>query len=184
MQVSSTGISGLFVVAVNVHKDQRGFFAENWRDEWGKELGLRNRFVQDNQARSEQKGVLRGLHFQAPPHAQAKLIWVTRGAIYDVAVDVRVGSPTYGKWYGHVLTEENMSRLFVPEGFAHGYMTLEAGTEVNYKVTAYYSPEHEGGLFWNDPALAIPWPGLSPLLSGKDAKLPLFADFASPFAYT
>ena len=183
MQVSQTGIPDLFVVALNAHKDHRGLFAETWRDEWGGVIGLKKRFVQDNHARAEQKGVMRGLHFQTPPHAQAKLIWVTRGAVYDAVVDLRAGSSTYGKWYGLVLTEENMLRLFVPEGFAHGYMTLEPGTEVQYKVNAYYAPEHEDGLLWNDPALAIPWPGITPVLSKKDAEQPLLSELTSPFIY-
>ena len=183
MQVSPTSIPDLYVVKVNAHKDPRGFFVETWRADWGAELLLDEPFVQDNHARSEVMGVLRGLHFQKPPCAQTKLVWATRGAVYDVAVDLRVGSPAYGKWYGLVLSEENMLRLFVPKGFAHGYITLEPGTEVQYKVNAYYSPEDDGGIRWNDPALDIPWPDMSPILSEKDTRHPLLAEFTSPFVY-
>lgn len=184
MRVTPTELPGLCIVSLDVHKDHRGFFAETWRDEWSGLLKLDAPFVQDNHVRSERKGVLRGLHFQNPPHAQAKLIWASRGAVYDAVVDVRAGSPTYGKSYGLVLSEENMQRLFVPKGFAHGYMTLEPGTEVHYKVNAYYKPDHEGGIRWDDPALAIPWPGIRPVLSEKDTLLPELARLRSPFVYS
>ena len=156
---------------------------ETWREEWGAELGLSGPCIQDNHARSEQAGVLRGLHFQAPPQAQSKLVWASRGAIYDVAVDIRRGSPTFGKWQGIILSEENKLRFFVPRGFAHGYLTLEPGTEVHYKVDAYYSPEHEGGIRYNDPGLGIPWPLEGVILSEKDNILPLLGSFDSPFVY-
>ena len=184
MRVSKTDIPDLLIVSLDVHKDHRGFFAETWRDTWGELIRLDAPFVQDNHARSEQRGVLRGLHFQKPPHAQAKLIWVGRGAVYDAVVDLRLHSPAYGKWYGLVLSEENMLRLFVPKGFAHGYMTLEPGTEVHYKVNAFYKPDHDAGIRWDDPALAIPWPGIVPVLSDKDKRLPALADLESPFVYS
>jgi dTDP-4-dehydrorhamnose 3,5-epimerase len=126
---------------------------------------------------------LRGLHFQAPPAAQAKLVWATSGAIFDVAVDIRKGSPTYGQWHGLVLSRSNRLRFFVPEGFAHGYMTLEPDTEVQYKVNAYYSPEHEGGLRFDDPALAVAWPGLKSVMADRDRAYPLMEAFQSPFEY-
>jgi dTDP-4-dehydrorhamnose 3,5-epimerase len=126
--------------------------------------------------------VLRGLHFQAPPREQGKLIWASRGAIYDVAVDLRQGSPSFGKWHALVLSDENCLRFFVPRGFAHGYMTLEAGTEVQYKVDAYYAPEAEGGLRWDDPSLGVSWPAIPPLVSERDAALPLLEGFHTPFA--
>ena len=181
MRVSPTDLPGLLIVSLDVHKDHRGFFAETWRDKWAELIQQGAPFVQDNHVRSEERGVLRGLHFQKPPHAQAKLIWVSRGAVYDAVVDLRLGSPTYGKWYGLVLSEENMLRLFVPRGFAHGYMTLEPGTEVQYKVNAYYKPDHDAGIRFDDPALEIPWPDLRPVLSEKDKLLPLLADLESPF---
>ena len=183
MRVTQTEIPDLYILEPLVHRDHRGFFVETWRDAWGESIGLKHPFIQDNHACSVHKGVVRGLHFQAPPHAQAKLIWVSRGAVYDVAVDIRKGSPTYGRWKGLVLSAENALRFFVPHGFAHGYMTLEPGTEVNYKVDAYYAAAAEGGLFWNDPALGIDWPDVPPILSEKDEVLPLLKALESPFIY-
>jgi dTDP-4-dehydrorhamnose 3,5-epimerase len=156
---------------------------ETWRAEWEKKLKSARTFVQDNLSRSEDRGVLRGLHFQRPPTAQAKLVWVGRGAVYDTAVDLRLGSPTYGQWHGLVLSEENMLRFYIPEGFAHGYMTLEAGTEFYYKVSDYYSPEHEGGIRFDDPALGIPWPKITPIIAERDKNFPLISTFISPFQY-
>ena len=154
---------------------------ETWRDTWGESIGLEQPFIQDNHARSEEKGVVRGLHFQNPPYAQSKLIWATHGAIFDVAVDLRRRSPTFGKWHSVVLSAENALRFYVPRGFAHGYMTLEEGTEVQYKVDAYYNPSEESGIRWNDPELAIPWPPLAPILSPKDAALPGIKELQTPF---
>ena len=183
MRVYPTSIPDLVTLEMPVYRDSRGFFAETWRGEWGTKLNLEQNFVQDNHARSEEKGVLRGLHFQKPPHSQAKLVWVTRGAAFDVAVDLRVGSPAYGQWYGLVLSAENMLRLFIPKGFAHGYMCLEPGTEFQYKVDAYYNTDSEGGIRYDDPALGIAWPGNAPILSEKDKTLPLMSAFESPFTY-
>lgn len=183
MRIYPTPIPDLVTAEMPVHGDSRGFFAETWRNEWSARLKLQESFVQDNHARSEVKGVLRGLHFQKPPHAQAKLVWVTRGAVFDVAVDLRVGSPTFGRWHGVVLSADNMLRLFIPRGFAHGYMCLEPGTDFQYKVDAYYNAEAEGGVRYDDPALGIGWPGEPPVLSEKDKGLPLMAALASPFMY-
>lgn len=183
MKIETTPIPDLVVVHLDVHKDARGFFLESWREEWGARLGLDGPLIQDNHARSEKKGVLRGLHLQFPPYAQSKLLWASRGAIYDVGVDLRTGSPTYGKWHGLVLSEENKLRFFVPKGFAHGYITLEPGTEVNYKVDAYYRPDHEGGIRFDDPDLSIPWPDIQPVLSDKDRELPFMKAFKSPYEY-
>lgn len=183
MRIMPTQIPHLLIAEPKAHADERGFFLESWREEWGAKFGLSSPFIQDNHARSEQPGVLRGLHFQRPPKAQAKLVWVSRGAVYDVAVDIRKGSPTFGAWHGLVLSAENRLRFFVPEGFAHGYMTLEPGTEVHYKVNAYYSLEHEGGILFDDPALGIGWPDIAPQLSAKDRSLPLIKNLDSPFTY-
>ncbi|MDL2216233.1 dTDP-4-dehydrorhamnose 3,5-epimerase [Desulfovibrio sp. OttesenSCG-928-M14] len=183
MRITSSNIPGLLIAEPILHGDERGFFLESWRDEWSDLFGLSSPFVQDNHARSEQPGILRGLHYQVGDAAQAKLVWVTRGAVYDVAVDLRKGSPTYGAWHALVLSEENRLRFFMPEGFAHGYMSLEPGTEFHYKVNSYYSPEHEGGLRFDDPSLGIPWPGVDLVLSPKDQQLPLMKDFDSPFTY-
>ncbi|HET7198931.1 MAG TPA: dTDP-4-dehydrorhamnose 3,5-epimerase, partial [Burkholderiales bacterium] len=142
-------------------------------------------FVQDNHVYSREAGVLRGLHFQAPPHAQAKLVRCVRGRVWDAAVDVRRGSPSYGRSVFAELSAENGLQLFVPVGFAHGYVTLEAETEVEYKASDFYAPESEGGVAWNDPDLALPWPlgGREPILAAKDRALPRLADLESPFAY-
>ena len=182
MKIESTPLQGLLSFTPKRHQDARGFFMETWRDEWLHLLDTKHPFVQENHARSEEVGVLRGLHFQAPPFAQGKLIWVTHGSILDVALDIRKSSKTYGQWYSVQLSAKNATRLFLPRGFAHGYITLEKGCEVQYKVDAYYSPEHEGGILWNDPTLDIRWDNLSPILSPKDTELSAFEYFDSPFA--
>ena len=183
MQILETEIPGLKVMQVQVHRDHRGFFAETWREEWLKALGAKHPFIQDNHACSVQAGVLRGLHFQKPPHAQGKLVWVTKGSVYDVALDVRQGSPTYGLWHGLVLSAENALRFYVPRGFAHGYMTLEPDTEFQYKVDNYYNQASEGGVLWNDPDLGIPWPGLEPVMTDKDKVQPCLHELATPFKF-
>ena len=165
--------------------DDRGWFVETYQRERYTALGIDVEFVQDNHAMSKPAGVLRGLHFQRPPHAQAKLVRCVRGAIWDVGVDVRAGSPTYGRWLAAELTAENGFQLFVPAGYAHGYVTLRPDTEVEYKVSGRYAPDCEGGVLWNDPDLALPWPipAGGPILSGKDQLLGSLKDFQSPFAY-
>ncbi|MDR1359871.1 MAG: dTDP-4-dehydrorhamnose 3,5-epimerase [Deltaproteobacteria bacterium] len=183
MRAIKTPIPDLLILEPVRHQDGRGFFMEIWRAEWQKHFGFSRPFIQDNHARSDQRGVLRGLHFQAPPQAQAKIVWASRGAIYDVAVDLRRGSPSFGKWHALVLSSENSLRFFLPSGFAHGYMALEAGTDVQYKVDAYYSPEAEKGLRWDDPLLGISWPAIPPLVSERDAALPGWKDFSSPFTH-
>lgn len=183
MQITPTDIPDLLILAPRVFQDPRGFFLESYNRERFREAGIDCEFVQDNHAFSKDKGVLRGLHFQAPPHAQAKLVWVTRGAVYDVVVDLRKGSPTFGRWHGFLLTAENFRRLFIPKGFAHGYVTIEPNTEFMYKVDACYNPQSEGGILWNDPDLAIEWPLAEVILSDKDKRLPAWREFASPFNY-
>jgi dTDP-4-dehydrorhamnose 3,5-epimerase len=165
--------------------DDRGWFAETYNQARYATLGITVDFIQDNHAKSVSAGVLRGLHFQRPPHAQAKLVRCVRGAIWDVAVDVRAGSPTYGKWQATELNPENGFQLFVPAGYAHGYVTLEPDTEVEYKVSGLYAPSCEGGISWDDPDLALPWPlpAGGPILSDKDRVLPRLRDFESPFEY-
>jgi dTDP-4-dehydrorhamnose 3,5-epimerase len=183
MRLIKTPIPDLVVLEPVRHQDARGFFMEIWREEWQKRFGFPRPFLQDNHSHSDQRGVLRGLHFQAPPRNQGKLVWASRGAIYDVAVDLRRGSPAFGKWHALVLSSENSLRFFVPRGFAHGYITLEADTDVQYKVDAYYAPETERGLRWDDSVLGISWPAIPPLVSEKDAALPGWEEFSSPFAY-
>jgi dTDP-4-dehydrorhamnose 3,5-epimerase len=165
--------------------DDRGWFAETYNATRLSALGIDDVFVQDNHAKSGPVGVLRGLHFQRPPFAQAKLVRCVRGRIWDVAVDVRAGSPTYGRWAGAELSADNGLQLYVPVGFAHGYVTLEADSEVEYKVSARYAPECEGGVLWNDPDLAIPWPlpAGGPLVSDKDVRLGALRDLQSPFVF-
>ena len=162
--------------------DERGFFSEVWNEERFAGAGITARFVQDNVSLSVTKGVVRGLHFQTPPAAQAKLLRVSRGSVFDVGVDLRRSSPTFGRWAGVVLTADKWNQLYLPEGFAHGFMTLEDNTEVSYKVSALYSPEHDRSIRWDDPAIGIEWPAeLRPILSAKDADAPLLADVETGF---
>ena len=166
------------------HGDHRGFFAETYSRRKYSELGIEDEFVQDNHSLSREVGTLRGLHFQAPPHAQAKLVRCGRGALFDVAVDIRRGSPTYGQWQGYELTAENGEQLYVPVGFAHGFVTLVPDSEIVYKCSDYYAPETEGSVLWNDPDIGIDWPSdNAPILSDKDAVAPLLFDLESPFIF-
>lgn len=171
MQAIATELPGVVVLEPKVFGDDRGFFAETWNARTFRELtGCTDDFVQDNHSRSAQ-GVLRGLHYQLPPQAQGKLVRAIVGEIYDVAVDIRRGSKTFGRWVGVLLSADNKRQLWVPPGFAHGFYVTTPVAEVVYKVTAYYSPEHDRGIRWDDPAIGIPWPlvnGGAPLLSGKD----------------
>ncbi len=163
--------------------DDRGFFSETYNAERFRAAGIEAGFVQDNHSLSREQGTVRGLHYQAPPHAQAKLVRVLRGAIVDVAVDVRTGSPTYGRWVKAGLSAENGMQIFVPRGFLHGFATLVPDTEIAYKVDAYYSKECDGAVLWNDPDLAIDW-GIdadTAKLSPKDLAASAFAAFSSPF---
>lgn len=165
--------------------DHRGFFSETYNKKALFEAGIDLNFVQDNHSLSAEVGTIRGLHFQSPPFAQDKLVRVVRGAILDVAVDIRVGSPTYGKYACAVITSEEWSQILVPIGFAHGFMTLKPDTEVIYKVTNYYASDHDHGLLWSDPDLGIDWPldEIEPILSDKDKEQPTLHELRSPFAY-
>jgi len=165
--------------------DDRGWFSETYSEKALADLGIRDRFIQDNQSYSAFEGTIRGLHFQRAPHAQAKLVRCVRGSIMDYAVDVRRGSPTYGKWVSAMLSAENGWQLYVPVGFAHAFVTLEPDTEVIYKVTAGYAPDCDGGVLWNDETVGIDWPlpASGPTLSDKDKVLPRLAEFDSPFNY-
>lgn len=185
MEVTDLTLPGIKLITPKVFRDQRGFFAETFHARAWAAAGVAATFVQDNHSLSRPRGVVRGLHFQAPPHAQAKLVRVARGAIFDVAVDIRVGSPTYGRHVSAVLSADNWQQLWIPEGFAHGFCTLAPDTEVLYKATAYYAPECDRSLRWDDPALAIAWP-VAPheaVLSPKDAAAPLLKAIKSPFTY-
>ncbi|RDV01478.1 dTDP-4-dehydrorhamnose 3,5-epimerase [Sphingorhabdus pulchriflava] len=165
--------------------DRRGWFVESWNKLRFEEQGVTTEFVQDNHSYSTNAGTIRGLHFQRPPHAQAKLVRCLKGRIFDVAVDLRPGSPTFGEWAGIELSADLGNQLFIPPGYAHGFLTLEAECEIAYKVDAYYSPEADAGIAWDDPVLAINWPlnGLVPVLSDKDATLPNFSEVETNFEY-
>ena len=183
MKFEPQTIADVVLVVPKRFGDSRGFFAETFRANLFDEHRVAGPFVQDNHAYSADAGVLRGLHFQEPPMAQAKLVRCIRGAIFDVAVDIRKSSATYGQYVSAELTAENGAQLYLPAGFAHAYLTLTTDCEVEYKVTNYYAPETEGGLAWDDPAIGIDWPlpNGAPSLSQKDSRLPSLAEFESPF---
>ncbi|MBP0462581.1 dTDP-4-dehydrorhamnose 3,5-epimerase [Roseomonas sp. PWR1] len=181
MKATPLELPGLLLLDPVRHGDARGFFSEVWSRRALAAIGLEIDFVQDNHAHSAEAGVLRGLHFQRPPSAQGKLIRVARGAILDVVVDLRQGSPGYGKAATVELSAANWRQLWVPRGFAHGYLTLEPDTEVLYKTDAYYDRAADAGILWNDPALGIDWPVAAPILSEKDRAAPRLADIPPPF---
>lgn len=184
MQVIETRLPGVLVIVPARHGDHRGFFSETWNRPRMAFAGIDLDFVQDNQSLSATTGTLRGLHFQSPPHAQDKLVRCGRGRLWDVAVDIRRGSPTYGRWHGEELSADNGRQLLVPNGFLHGFVTLEPDTEILYKCTDVYAPACDGAVRWDDPDLAIDWPIQgAPVLSAKDAAAPLMRDFVSPFAW-
>lgn len=176
MRVAPLLLNGASILDPVVHGDHRGFFMESYNESVLADHGITYNFVQDNQSLSAEPGVLRGLHYQLNPKAQTKLIRVLSGAIYDVIVDIRKGSPTFGQWVGVILSEYNKRQLLVPKGFAHGFCTLVPNTQVLYKVDEYYSPEHDRGILWNDPAIGIDWPVSNPVLSDKDQQHPLLQD--------
>jgi dTDP-4-dehydrorhamnose 3,5-epimerase len=177
VQVIDTAIPDVKILRPKVYSDERGFFFESFNfDEFKKATGLSPTFVQDNHAKSG-KGVLRGLHYQLPPKAQDKLVRVIQGEVFDVAVDVRKNSPSFGRWVGEILSEDNKKQLWIPAGFAHGYVTLSETAEFLYKTTDYYAPEHECCISWDDDALHIQWPNdITPTLSTKDAGGKSFID--------
>lgn len=182
--IEETALPGVFLVTPPRFADERGFFSESWNRRHLLDQGLDlPEFVQDNHSLSHQVGTVRGMHYQAPPHAQGKLVRCGRGAIFDVAVDIRVGSPTFGKWHAEELSFENGRQLWIPGGFLHGFMTLEPDSEIIYKCTAHYAPECDGAVRWD--SLGIDWPvrDFDPILSEKDAKAPAFDEFQSPFSW-
>nr|WP_253957615.1 dTDP-4-dehydrorhamnose 3,5-epimerase [Paenibacillus oleatilyticus] len=176
MKIYPTKFQEVKLIEPIVFKDSRGFFMESYNEQILKKSGVNYSFVQDNHSLSCDGGVLRGLHYQLEPKAQSKLVRVIAGAIFDVVVDIRKSSPTFGEWYGVILSESNKRQLLVPKGFAHGFCTLVPNTQVLYKVDEYYSPEHDRGIMWNDPSLGIEWPVNKPQLSAKDEKHPLLRD--------
>jgi dTDP-4-dehydrorhamnose 3,5-epimerase len=184
MHVEATGLPGVMVLTPHVFQDSRGFFLESYNQETLRSHGIDTLFVQDNHSRST-RGTLRGLHFQLPPADQVKLVRVVRGAIWDVAVDIRLGSPTFGQSAAAELSAENFRQLYIPSGFAHGFCVLTAEAEVLYKASHVYSPAHERGIVWNDEALRVAWPVTQPLLSERDRRLGTLEDYlaGTPFSY-
>ena len=180
MEIIETKIKDLLVIKPDVFSDERGYFFESYNRQRFLEHGLDMTFVQDNESQS-MKGVLRGLHFQRPPFAQGKLVRVVKGAVMDVAVDLRKGSPTFGQWESVILNEGNKFMYWIPEGFAHGFACLEDHSVFTYKCTNIYNKASEGGLRWNDPDIGIKWDITDPILSKKDKVSPLFKDFVTPF---
>ena len=180
MIVEKTPIEGVLLVKPKVFGDKRGFFVETWQKMRYEEAGINLPFVQDNYSMST-KGILRGLHFQKK-HPQGKLVMVSQGEVFDVAVDLRKNSPTFGQWFGSLLTAENQHQLWVPPGMAHGFVVLSETAHFHYKCTDYYHPEDEGSIRWNDPEVDVKWPiSFEPVVSEKDAKAPYFADIKDSF---
>lgn len=182
MQTIETPIPGLLILEPRVFLDNRGYFFESYNEKTLENAGIHEHWVQDNQSCS-QKGVVRGLHFQKPPFAQAKLVRVLKGAAIDYAVDIRKGSPTYGQYYSVLLTEDNFRQFYIPIGFAHGFVALEDNTLFFYKCSNFYNKESEGSIRFDDPDLYIDWKVQNPLTSEKDMQGPFLKDFDSPFVY-
>ncbi len=181
-QFTRLAIPDVILVEAKAFSDQRGFFMESYKESTFIPNGITSKFVQDNHSHSI-KGVLRGLHYQKNPKAQAKLVMAIKGEIFDVAVDVRKGSPTYGKWVGEILSEKNHRLLYVPRGFAHGFEVLSDEADVIYKVDDEYSPEHERGILWNDPEVGVKWPDGNPVMIKKDLDLPFLKEADNNFEY-
>jgi dTDP-4-dehydrorhamnose 3,5-epimerase len=185
LQIEATHLPGVVILTPTRFGDERGFFCESWNKARMAGAGLDYDFVQDNHSMSAAPNTLRGLHYQAPPHAQDKLVRCGRGRLYDVAVDIRVGSPTYGQWVGVELSFENGKQLLVPKGFLHGFVTRAPDTEIVYKCTDFYNGAADGAVRWDDPAIGIDWDleDTEPVLSGKDRNAPLLAELGPVFSY-
>lgn len=183
MKPIETNLQDVKMIETAVFGDHRGFFTESYTKDKFAEVGITQEFIQDNHSLSVEPGVIRGLHYQLEPKAQTKILRVTTGVIYDVLVDMRKGSPTYGKWEGYILSEFNHRQLLVPQGFAHGFCTLTGNVNVQYKVDQLYSPEHDRGIAFNDPAIGITWPMNNPIMSEKDLNHPALADAENNFIW-
>ena len=185
MKLVKLPLAGLCLLTPKRFGDDRGFFAETWNQKTLSDLGIDLNFVQDNHSFSRTVGTIRGLHYQSPPHTQAKLVRCGRGRLFDMAVDIRAGSPKYGQWYGVELSFENAQQLLIPAGFLHGFITLEPDTEIVYKCSDFYAPECDGAIRFDDPDIGINWPEASsaPVLSEKDMKAPYLKDFKTPFSF-
>ena len=181
MDIIKTKFEDVVILVPAVYGDERGFFMESYNYQVLSQYGLDMNFVQDNHSLSDKAGTIRGLHYQLNPKAQIKLVRATKGAIYDVVVDIRKGSPTYLQWEGFLLTEENKRQLLIPKGYAHGFCTLVDGVEVQYKVDDFYSREHDRGIIWDDPTVGIEWPTDYPILSNKDQQHPTFENAENNF---
>lgn len=181
MELIKKVFDAVLVIQPAVFEDYRGYFLESYSEEKLAKIGLNEKFTQDNESLSTQKGVLRGLHFQNPPHAQGKLVRVTKGAVYDVALDIRINSESYGQHFGYELNETNKTMIYIPPGFAHGFVTLQENTIFNYKCTNNYNKASEGGITWDDPTLNIDWQVEIPILSDKDKTNEPFDSFKSLF---
>lgn len=183
MHLEHAPLPGILLLTPRRFGDDRGWFSESWNRKTLRAAGVDlPEFVQDNHSFSRQAGTVRGLHFQSPPHAQGKLVRCGRGRLFDVAVDIRKGSPTYGQWFGTELSFENGRQLWIPAGFLHGFMTLTPDTEIVYKCTDHYAPECDGAVRWDSCGIDWPLSGIEPILSDKDARAPALADFDSPFS--
>ncbi|MGG0739348.1 dTDP-4-dehydrorhamnose 3,5-epimerase [Niallia taxi] len=184
MKIIDTFIEGLKILEPTLYGDHRGWFMETYNDSVLQEVGINIQFIQDNHSFSAVRGTLRGLHYQLNPMAQTKLVRCTKGVIYDVAVDIRKGSPTYGKWFGIELSAENKKQLLIPPGFAHGFMTVTDDVEVQYKVDSLYAPEFDRGIVWNDTTINVGWPiSIKPVLSAKDENAPMLKDTDNNFIF-
>ncbi len=186
LKIEETNLPGVLILTPPRFGDSRGFFSESWNRAVLSDRGIDIDFVQDNHSLSREPGTIRGLHFQAPPHAQAKLVRCGRGVLFDVAVDIRQGSPTCGQWFGTELSFENGRQLLIPAGFLHGFATRVPDTEIIYKCSDYYAPEADGAVRFDDPDIGIDWglDGLEPTLSDKDAAAPFLKDFDTPFVWS
>ncbi|PAE44098.1 dTDP-4-dehydrorhamnose 3,5-epimerase [Bacillus sp. 7884-1] len=184
MNIVETSLPGVKIIEPKVFGDHRGWFMETYNNATFQAAGIEIEFVQENQSFSIGKGTIRGMHYQLKPKAQAKLVRCTNGAIFDVAVDIRKGSPAFGKWVGVELSADNKKQLFIPKGFAHGFMTLTDNADVQYKVDELYAPECDRGFFWNDPQIGIVWPiDITPILSVKDENTPPLSKAENNFIY-
>lgn len=183
MELIKTDIKDLYIIEPQIFKDNRGWFMESYSAQKFEEKSIDIKFIQDNHSLSKEKGVLRGLHFQLEPKAQTKLVRCTRGEIYDVAVDLREGSPTYKEWFGTELSAENKKQFLIPKGFAHGFLTLSENTEVQYKVDEYYAPQYDRSIRFDDPEINVDWNIDNPVLSDKDKNAPLLKDSDCNFKY-
>lgn len=183
MKIINTKLQDVKIIETPVHGDHRGFFTESYTESKFIEAGIPNKFIQDNHSLSVEPGVIRGMHYQTNPKAQTKLVRVTTGAIYDVLVDMRKGSPTYGQWEGYILSEHNHRQLLVPQGFAHGFCTITGNVNVQYKVDELYSPENDRGIAYDDPNIGIIWPMNDAILSEKDTKHPQLKDAENNFVW-